>query len=314
MATLEIFPIVNQIDGSPNEQFNCVPASIAAALEYLTGKKYSPAQMLLDTYGDHWINEGTSADAFVKYCAAQGVKLTPVETSSPAQAIAAAHTAIQQGLPVVFTQQDDYAPPQYRDSWTHVCVWYGEAPGSLTAMDPYGGKSITSNDATWAARLRSNEIWLLELEREALMLDLIDPYAARYFEQTAGGAWKCKKTGKILGNAMLAAYRQYGTHPQQGIFYLGLPVSDEIGLGNGCTKQHFELGVLGYDPTGALGGRPGQARGVYPLHLYDGPGQDPRVAQLQTQLVQAQKQAPAAPSVAQLQQQLAAVQQQLANT
>lgn len=169
MSELLNFPFVNQLnsptyDGKPdaNALYNCVAASICAGLRYLTGKMFVPDELKDAAYGEAWVNRGTAASAYVAFCDAQGVRLYPVESTSPQQAIQQAHGYLARGLPVVFTQQDDYAPPQYRNDWTHVCVWYKDTPTTLTAMDPFGAKAIEYSDEVWAQRLRSNELWILE--------------------------------------------------------------------------------------------------------------------------------------------------------
>lgn len=170
MSELLNFPFVNQLnsptlDGRPDEnaEFNCVPTSICAGLRYLTGNNsFEPDQLKDWAYGEGWVNSGTAATAFVGFCDQQGVNLHAVETNSPEQAVQEAHALLARGIPVIFTQQDDYAPPQFRDSWTHVCVWYKDTSDSLTAMDPFGARAISFTDSVWASRLRSNELWAME--------------------------------------------------------------------------------------------------------------------------------------------------------
>jgi len=170
MSELPNFPFVDQLnsptlDGRPDENkfFDCVPASICAGLRYLTGNNsFEPDQLKDWAYGEGWVNSGTAATAFVGFCDQHGVNLHAVETNSPEQAVQEAHTLLARGIPVIFTQQDDYAPPQFRESWTHVCVWYKDTPGSLTAMDPFGARAISFTDSVWASRLRSNELWAME--------------------------------------------------------------------------------------------------------------------------------------------------------
>lgn len=107
------------------------------------------------------------------------------------------------------------------------------------------------------------------------MIDLSMPEVANFFRQAPGNAWQCRQNGNIIGNAMLDAYRDYGSNPLKGVYYLGLPVSNEVAAGTtpGNTQQDFELGRLVYDQDGSLGGRPGQAKGVYPAHVLPQPGQ-----------------------------------------
>jgi len=160
------------IDGrvAENAEFDCVPASIAAGLQYLNGIHYSPDALKDSAYGEAYANQGTAASAFVPYCLAVGVTLTKLPHISPYAAISNAHIELARGHPVLFTQQDDYAPAH--PDWTHVCVWYKDTAATLTAMDPYGGKAITFSDLTWAARLRSNELWIMEVHIGS-MLDIL---------------------------------------------------------------------------------------------------------------------------------------------
>lgn len=167
MSELQNFPFVNQLnsptlDGLPdtNRLFNCVPASVCAGLRYLTGdNSFEPDQLKDYAYGEGWVNSGTAASAFVGFCKLHGVNLHPVETDSHEHAVATAHRFLARGLPVIFTQQDDYSS---NPDFTHVCVWYKDTLTSLTAMDPFGAKAITFAEETWARRLRSNELWIME--------------------------------------------------------------------------------------------------------------------------------------------------------
>lgn len=169
MSELLNFPFVNQLksptlDGKfdENAQFNCVPASICAGLRYLTGNNsFEPDQLKDWAYGEGWVNSGTAASAFVGFCEQHGVKLFNVGHSTPLEAVSDAHTWLARGMPVIFTQQDDYSS---QAGFTHVCVWYKDAPGLLTAMDPFGAKSLTYPDAIWVSRLRSTELWIMQKE------------------------------------------------------------------------------------------------------------------------------------------------------
>jgi hypothetical protein len=164
---LHNFPMVNQLvnynttTGAPanNALYDCVPSSIAAGLDYLTGKTFDPDTMKDWAYGPDYANSGTAATAFISYCAQQGVALYAIDADNDNATIMLAHKMIQKGLPVIFTQQDDYASDP---GYTHVCVWYSEISGFLTAMDPFGGFPLTYDDATWSSRLRANELWLME--------------------------------------------------------------------------------------------------------------------------------------------------------
>lgn len=145
-------------DGDVNHDFDCVPTCIAAGMEYLLKQLIDDAKMKDAVYGAGYVG-GTAASAYVDYCAQRGVKLFAVENGSPALAVSQAHGTLAKGLPVIFTQQDDYSS---NPDFTHVCVWYKDSGASLTAMDPFGGFALTYSDEVWAKRLRSNELWIME--------------------------------------------------------------------------------------------------------------------------------------------------------
>jgi hypothetical protein len=249
LSELLNFPFIDQLDGSENAQFNCVPASICAGIKYLTGKVFSPDQLKDAAYGPNWSNNGTAASAYVPFCAKQGVKLSSQTYASPQEAVRQAHALLARGIPVLFTQQDDYAPAPYRDMWTHVCIWYKDAPGSLTAMDPFGGQAITYTDSVWSARLRSNELWLLEKEATV----------------TIPKGWK--DDGKVLtapnGVQVRTGFRDYilahewdpDNTPEQAEQGLASLEISNPGLGGG-TWQPFKKSVLEWTATG----------GVFPMY------------------------------------------------
>lgn len=132
------------------------------------------------------------------------------------------------------------------------------------------------------------------------MIDLSNPDVARYFSAGVNGAWNCTN-GYIIGGAILAFYKDFGGKALCGLSHLGLPLSNEIGIGGNCVIQRFERGVLCFDPQRNIDHPPGldPAVQVYTAHIDSAPGQDPRIAQLQKQ-------------VTDLQAQIAALQAQLA--
>lgn len=270
--------------------------------------EYNPESLKDAAYGKTWVNRGTDAAAYVPWCAQHGIKLSSVECGTYANAVARAHDYIDNNIPVVFTQQDDYAPLVFRDSWTHVCVFYEESQGELTCLDPYIDQPISYSDATWTQRLRSTQLWILEklptLEDDMPPpIDLSMPAIAGFFKQAPGNAWLCIKTGCVIGNAILTAYCSYGDNPEHGLYHLGLPYTNELNLNDatgkripGATYQRFELGILAYDPQHQYDKRPGPTPDVYPIKIYSGIGVDPRVAQLQSQLAALQNSSAAADS------------------
>lgn len=164
MSELQGFPMVSQLDAptsdgrpSENKWFDCVPASIAAGLIWLTGQQFNPDQLKDAAYGEAWANEGTAASAYVGFCDQQGVSLF---SRSDGDLIDIAHAELSAGHPVIFTEVDDYAPPGNPD-WTHVCVWYKDRPGFLTAMDPFIAQPLEYDDATWRQRMRAGDVWVM---------------------------------------------------------------------------------------------------------------------------------------------------------
>lgn len=137
--------------------------------------------------------------------------------------------------------------------------------------------------------------------RTEIMIDIHTPSVADYFTAQPDGAWVSKHTGKHIHGGILAFYQSFGNSALCGLTYLGLPQSNEVPLQGvaGAVRQHFERGVLFYDPSHQLDRPPGSGD-VYLAHLYSGPGQDPRVVQLTSQvdtLTQQLAQPPVAPIV-----------------
>lgn len=309
MAVLKNFPIVSQLtnvtsDGRPSENapYDCVAASIGASILWYQGKTQwdkdiNPDLLKDKAYGESWKNAGTAASAYVDFCKSIGFKLYAIN-GNPGQLVTEAHKQLAQGHPVIFTEPDPYVSSSL--GWSHVCVFYADGAGELTSMDPYIAKSITKSDQEWLNLLLFNQIWILEKEDEVISIDLTTPGISNYFEAVPGNdsQWKCKQTGKIIQYAILNYYRNNGTVPLCGFSSLGLPVSNEIPLQGvaGAVKQHFERGVLFYDPNHSLD-NPLGAKNVYPAHLYGGQGEDPRIAPLKQQLADLQTQLAAQPTV-----------------
>jgi len=296
LSILKDFPLISQQtpiswDGSsPNEEMDCVPTCTLAGLMYLLGIKqmndeWNPDHILDEAYPEGY-KGGTDAARFVSVCAKYGVKLFPVQ-GIPGALVSKIHRYLAQGCPCIITEPDPYVPSSY--GWTHVLIAFADAPGIITFLDPWPGKPITKSDREWTDLLLNNEIWVMQKEEEAIVIDFNIPIIAQHF-QASGSAWLCKTTsnpGKpiIIKDGMLAYYRNSGTKPYCGYSELGLPLSNEIALDDqGNTKQHFERGVLLYDPHGKYG-PPAGAGAVYPAQLYDGgPGTDPALIDLEKQL------------------------------
>jgi N-acetyl-anhydromuramyl-L-alanine amidase AmpD len=151
-------------------------------------------------------------------------------------------------------------------------------------------------------------LWQYLSGEETMTIDINNAIIANYFK-ISGNGWVCQN-GFILANAMLTFYQSFGNKDLCGLTYLGLPLGNEIGFGQGRTFQRFERGVLVYDPSHTNDNPPGlgQTEQVYLAHLEGGIGQDPRIADLQAQL-NANNQAQA---IATLQGKIAAAQKALA--
>lgn len=240
MAKLNNFPMISQRDGDLNQDFDCVPASIAACLQFLTGRSFSAREVKDAVYGPSYTG-GTAASQFVDYCEQQGVKLSPVNGSGMIL-VMALHNAIQHGKPALITEPDPYL-----SGWTHVCAAYSEADGGITVMDPWIVAPVTKSDSEWATLLQDNQIWTLEAEQE--MLQLSDAFAHTYFTGD-DKKWHCQKTGKDIIGGILSFYRQIGGAPR-------LPLTGEQYDIQGVAYQVFEAGIVVYDPQGKID-KPGQ--------------------------------------------------------
>ena len=118
------------------------------------------------------------------------------------------------------------------------------------------------------------------------MIDLSTPGVSNYFTPAQMG-WNCRQTGKNIHGAILAFYQTFGQNGLCGLTHLGLPLSNEISLGgtHGAVRQHFENGVVFYDVAHEYDTRPGEpTASVYLAHIYSGPGEDPKIAELESEL------------------------------
>lgn len=151
------FPIVTQFDGDPNQGYNCVAGSVAAALEWLTKKPYTSGQVKDAVYG-RFYQGNTAPENYIGYCAQQGVKLTPINgngrelTKDIRDELAKQH-------PTLITEPDPYMPGTGE---THVCVAYAYSPNSITVMDPFIAKPVTKTEEEWESQLQEHQIWALQ--------------------------------------------------------------------------------------------------------------------------------------------------------
>src|SRR6266704_3062756 len=170
MSLLPNYPMVAQrtdytADGLPseNKEMNCVPSSILSMIMYLLGIKqvdqeWDPDRILNMAYPEGY-QGGTEASKFVDACKQFGIHLFPVDGDN-ATLVSKAHQYLAQGKPVLFTIVDPYMPAN--SGYTHVCVWFSDGAGTLTAMDPWPARPVTHSDGEWEAVMRFNEIWIAE--------------------------------------------------------------------------------------------------------------------------------------------------------
>lgn len=190
MATLANFPMKNQLtapagpldaDGiNDNPRFNCVDESLAAAIQYLTGKTVYGEELKDAEYGDKY-QGGTALRVYVDNAtdrarAKYGVTAEAFNSTDTTKLISQARAWIRAGYPVIVTipsawgtahTQAQLAKPSFS---THVVCLYSEFGGnskmasSLTAMNPWGGVSQAEFDTWWKDRLCYGQVWRIYKE------------------------------------------------------------------------------------------------------------------------------------------------------
>lgn len=138
-------------------------------------------------------------------------------------------------------------------------------------------------------------------EETPIMIDTTNPIVAGYFKASSDGkTWTCKN-GFIIGGAILDWYKKFGNSGLCGLTHAGLPISNEVGLQNGRVMQRYERLTVFFDPSHTLDQPAGldSKEQVYIAHIDSGPGQDPRVEDLQDQ-VAALKSLPATANLQQI--------------
>lgn len=169
--TLPNFPLINQLnegtsDGASdnNARLNCVVASLAAGLEFLTGRHFDGDMLKDAVYGPNY-QGGMAASHFVAYCAKLGIRLWPVNASQSGL-VAELHSAIAAGHPALVTMPSQWgtapANPVNPSGWTHVGIACGEGPGEIRVMNPWGSFFQDQPDAWWQARLCYGQVWPMQ--------------------------------------------------------------------------------------------------------------------------------------------------------
>lgn len=130
-----------------------------------------------------------------------------------------------------------------------------------------------------------DDLWTF-LEQGNTMTLAISQVSSYFTEVTPDQRWHCKQTNIDIADGILNYYRTCTQVGLNGLSQYGLPLSEEGGVPN--TKQaviqRFERGVIIYDPAKEVDSVPGLSGACYSSHIDKGPGQDPRIAQLQAQL------------------------------
>lgn len=263
MTTLEGFPMVSQLDGDINAQFDCVSASIAAALEYLTKQSYASAQVKDAVYGTNY-QGNTDPARYVDYCAQHGVQLSSINGTDNTALIQATIQQLAQNKPVLLTEVDPYLPAASGE--THVVVAYACNANSITVMDPFIAAPVTKTDQQWQNDLRSNQIWTMEQEITVLTIDQANQF---FVEVVPDQRWHCKQTNIDIAYSILNYYRTCTQVGLNGLSQYGLPKGPELPVAGykNVVIQLFERAILAYDPQKEMDSVPGITGPCYPVHL-----------------------------------------------
>jgi hypothetical protein len=168
MLELKGFPLLSQLDGDSNAEYDCVPTAIAAGLCYLTGQQFSGGKIKDVVYGAPYVG-ATAVTNYADYCRQHGVTLSSA-SGSGAQLTSTIRTQLAAGHPVLAIEPDPYVSSTLR--WTHAVVFFAadkSGTNTLTAMDPYIAQAVTKSDQEWASTIQFQEVWpmfLLQREEE----------------------------------------------------------------------------------------------------------------------------------------------------
>jgi len=282
--------------------YECVAYS-AALLKYAGQPGHGPAgtTMQASNLAQYWYGReegsnltsntnGMSLDA--EYDMLKGLGLTYRPLGANINAVIG---ALLGGCPVLFCGAEtgmhdmalgDRVPYSWSPSGNHAIVISGVASdGNLLVHDcasiaPGGVRpGPRTYDANKLQPVSATAIIPAWLSEDDMSIDIHSPGVGNYFAEPDTQHWTCKSNGKVLQFGVLDFYKQQG-----GLQRLGLPVSNEIPLdANGNTRQHFERGVVFYDPQHVYDRPPG-AGNVYYAHVYQGPAWDAATKDLNTQI------------------------------
>ena len=152
-------------DGRPPEDGNmdCVPTSLAAMCQALTGRFTSGDDLHDRVYGQGYVGM-QDPTRFVGLLDTLGVGMARI-TGDPAALVARAASEIAAGHPVLLSIPSDWGDEPPHSQYAHMVAGC-DIPdqSSLTAMNPWGGFYQTQSRAWWAERLAHcsySGIWVL---------------------------------------------------------------------------------------------------------------------------------------------------------
>src|SRR5581483_11727454 len=188
------FPMRNQLrdvpsaDGHPpeNANYDCVPESIVACIQYWTGNVVAADDLKDAAYGQGYVGGGSALVYDTKVVNGQqidrryGVEINYFE-GDRAALIAEIKRNLNMGIPVLITMPSAwntrYAPKDnvdHPDFSTHVGVAYWYDANNLYVMNPWGGFAQKQSFDWWQARLCFRSVWpvvsVRQLEVEKLPL------------------------------------------------------------------------------------------------------------------------------------------------
>lgn len=193
LAVLPNFPLISQLDDHPtdgnppeNARFDCVPASLAAAIQYYTGQRVSPDALKDAEYGESYANAGTALRRYVDDAtdlarARYHVTCVPYNNTNTVWLVGRIHTWLAQGYPVIATipsqwgTAHDMATLAHPPFSTHVICFYGEIAGGLVSMNPWGGFAHSGSDEYWQGRLCEGQIWAVVKEADVTQANQTNP-------------------------------------------------------------------------------------------------------------------------------------------
>ena len=200
-ASLKNFPHISQRDGNINSSDDCVGACVGMGLTYLTGKKYTAGQVKDAVYGPGYTG-GTAAVEYERYCAEQGVSLTPIN-GNPSQLVAALKAQISAGHPCIVTE-----PDPYEAGWSHCCAAYAfnSDAQTITVVDPWIDRDVTRTDASWQSQLLYSQIWTMSKSAPG-------PPAGRenWVPQQQEDIWNSTGTGSPFNTGIAEAWKEVCT-------------------------------------------------------------------------------------------------------